>query len=67
MFIKEYSAEPIMQKAFCSACEIELKYSGEALLSSPPKYVHECPRCGEIEHLSEAYPVFTFREVPIDN
>lgn len=46
---------------FCDECGEELVFTGEVLTSNPAKYVHRCPKCGNIEWLSTSYPCIEYR------
>ncbi len=51
---------------YCDACGEELEFTGEVLLSNPPKYVHKCEKCGNTVWLDKKYPCIEERKVEIN-
>lgn len=49
---------------FCTAegCDGEMKFNGSVLMSNPPKYQHECPKCGMISNERQKYPAIEYVE-----
>lgn len=51
-------------KCAVAQCDGRMQYTGEAQLSSPPKYVHSCTVCTARETFKFAYPGTVFRLAP---
>ena len=51
-------------RVYCD-CGEELKTTGYTLLSNPPMYEHECPKCGIRYNLPSAYPKTEVEEIDI--
>lgn len=63
MKIKDFEAVPVLTKAFCDECNVEVKMQQNVLMVHPAKYMYKCPQCG-IEYTStEHYPKLNFKEV----
>jgi ssDNA-binding Zn-finger/Zn-ribbon topoisomerase 1 len=55
----EVKAHKVVQ--ICDECGEELVFTGEVLLSYPEKYVHKCPKCGNIHWFPKSYPCIEYR------
>ena len=44
---RETEVKAFEVKQYCDACGEELTFTGQRLLSNPPKYVHICNKCGK--------------------
>lgn len=67
---KETEVKAFEVKQYCDACGEELTFTGEVLLSNPPKYVHMCDKCGKKFTFSQSYPCIEHKKVernPITN
>ena len=67
---KETEVKAFEVKQYCDACGDELTFTGEVLLSNPPKYVHICDKCGKKFTFSQSYPCIEHKKVernPITN
>ena len=67
---KETEVKPFEVKQYCELCGEELTFTGEVLLSNPPKYVHKCDKCGKQFTFSQSYPSIEYKKVernPITN
>ena len=49
-------------KVYCD-CGGEIKFNGNANLSFPPQYVHECGDCGYLTTYPDQYPLNHTQEV----
>lgn len=47
--------QPIRVRRICE-CGDEMLHTGEVLTMNPPRYVHKCAGCGELESLDGSYP-----------
>lgn len=60
---KEVEVKTVEVRQYCDKCGEEMKFTGETLLSNPPKYVHKCNKCGNSTWCSKSYPSIEYREV----
>ncbi len=49
-------------RQFCLEDNVELKATGIALLSSPPKYPHRCPICRKEVNFPKTYPSIEYHD-----
>jgi hypothetical protein len=49
---------PVWRRWLCGLgeCQGEMKFTGEALTSNPPRYRHACEACGRSENDRTRYP-----------
>jgi hypothetical protein len=63
MLTREVDVKIILIKAYCDECEGTVKYTGEAFMTCPPLYIHECDDCGKVFKVrGEIYPITTTKE-----
>lgn len=60
---KEVEVKTVEVRQYCDKCGEEMRFTGETLLSNPPKYVHKCNKCGNSTWCSKSYPCIEYREV----
>jgi predicted RNA-binding Zn-ribbon protein involved in translation (DUF1610 family) len=61
---KETEVKTVEVHYECPNCnEVNMEFTGRTQLTSPPKYIHECPKCECQKSLSEKYPYFKY--VPV--
>jgi len=62
---KEFAVKPVLLRYFCdkAGCdgEVLLDHESAVLTSHPPKYVHNCEKCGEVYNFTKAYPVVDYK------
>jgi len=64
---KEVLVKTFKSNYYCDECfDEEIKYTGEMLMSYPPLYVHQCPKCKKRYNLRKNYPVIENEYVEID-
>lgn len=54
--IKEEKMAVYQERLYCDKCGTEMYFSGEVLLSFPPKFPYVCPKCGFKIATKEQYP-----------
>lgn len=59
---KKVEMVPYEVRYLCDNCGTEMRYTGKALLSDPPRFTHECPKCPHLKDLVEVYPVIRWEE-----
>lgn len=47
---------------WCDDCTEIMRYTGERLLTNPPKHVHECPKCKKRIGARVSYPRIIHKE-----
>ena len=60
---RETEVKAFEVKQYCDACGEELTFTGQRLLSNPPKYVHICNKCGKSFTFSQSYPCIEYKKV----
>ena len=60
---KETKVVPYEISAYCSTCTGVLRYTGNALLSKPAKYMYKCDYCKTEYTLPGLYPKIEYRGV----
>lgn len=63
MFTKEFLATPVVVKAYCEKCDVELALDNKQLLAEPAKFIYKCPVCDGTHTSTDMYPYVTFREI----
>lgn len=59
----QFKVKPVGVRWLCDKCNGEMKYTdGNILLSNPPKYKHNCLKCGNEELLRDKYPTIRWIE-----
>jgi hypothetical protein len=53
---QRFEMKPYGVRYMCDECDLEMVQAGGALMSYPPKYPHNCLKCGNTENLRERYP-----------
>ena len=53
---------PVELHYHCDECNTEVEFTGNVLMSSPPKYVHKCPNCNEEIWLEKSYPCIVYED-----
>lgn len=61
--IKSFRANPIVSKAFCPDCGVELEKSDNMLSTFPPQYTYFCPKCGYGYTSLKSFPTIDFEIV----
>ena len=59
---KSYEVKTVMTKKYCE-CGGEMIPTGNVLCSYPPRYTHECNKCGKIESYFDKYPKVEYKEI----
>lgn len=48
----------------CEKCGGEMKSTGQALMSNPPQYPHECKKCGNTRNIrGKQYPYIEYEAI----
>ena len=49
----------------CNKCNGKMEFNGMTSLSLPPKYNHECKKCGNIIRVNgKTYPCIEYEDIP---
>lgn len=62
MTIKNFPVRPVLQRAYCPDCDIELENTGAMLAGNQPQHQYACANCGYIYTSNEMYPKIDFIE-----
>ena len=63
MKIKNFSVRPVLQRAYCPDCDIELEDIGVMLAGNPLQRQYACSNCGYIYTSHKIYPQIDFIEI----
>lgn len=63
MVVKTYIAKPILRKAFCPDCGVELEQSPVVISTFPAQFQYFCPECGYGYTSTANFPEVTFEPV----
>lgn len=63
MTVKRMKVETYITKLYCDKCGAEITGPTVVLASMPPKYLYDCPKCGETIETTEKYPSMEYVEV----
>ena len=61
---ERFEMKPYGVRYLCD-CDGEMLPTGNILISNPPKFPHECEKCGKSVSLLERYPTVRWEEVEI--
>lgn len=64
--VKQFNVRPVLSRAYCPDCDVELEKSSVALLSNSPQFQYFCPQCGYGFTSFEQYPKIDYVEVEED-
>lgn len=59
--LKSTEVKVFVERLYCDECGEEMVFSGMVLCSYPPKYPHECPKCGFKTTMEEQYPKIQYK------
>ena len=61
--VKSFDVMPIMRRAYCPDCDVELERDSVVLATHPAQYQYFCPKCGYGYTSVIAYPTVDFAEI----
>lgn len=56
------AVQTVMVYKYCDRCGKEMHFTGQTLLTSPPKHIHVCPECGYTEPCDSIYPYLLYQQ-----
>jgi Zn finger protein HypA/HybF involved in hydrogenase expression len=59
--------ETFKEKLFCEECREEMVCTNMTYLSHPPRFEHECPKCGRKTTESDKYPRIVYKEIEVSH
>ncbi len=60
LIVKRFDVKPIMERAYCPDCDVELELDPVVLTTFPATYQYFCPNCGYGYQSNVKYPQVTF-------